>query len=75
MELDYQKLNYFNNINEGQIFTHLNPTFTFGLNKLKTSLLKECEDDSDEIAVLLIKNDNLDRINIYIENENMTITK
>lgn len=68
-DLNLQTLDYLNKTKEGAIFTSLNPTFTFGLTKLKADLLNEFRyDDDEEIKVLVIKRDTVDGIRIYIEN-------
>ncbi|OPJ55648.1 hypothetical protein [Alkalithermobacter paradoxus] len=73
-EITYQMLKYFMRINEGEIFTSLNPSFTFGLNKIKSRLLKQCRNenyDSEEIKLLFLNKDNIRTMNILIEDSKL----
>lgn len=78
--LTYQMYQYFMRISEGEVFTSLNPSFTFGLNNLKADLLKnyryykedEFEDDP-KIKLLVIKKDGVDKINFIVEDGEMQI--
>lgn len=78
--LTFQMYQYFMRISEGEIFTSLNPSFTFGLNKLKAKLLKSyryCKEDefeyNPEIKLLVIKKEDVDIINFIIENGKMEL--
>lgn len=78
--LTYQMYQYFMRISEGEVFTSLNPSFTFGLNNLKANLLKhyryheenEFEDDP-KIKLLVIKKEGVDKINFIVEDGEMQI--
>lgn len=80
VSLTYQMYQYFMRISEGEVFTSLNPSFTFGLNNLKAKLLKnytnnkedECENNPN-IKLLVIKKDSVDKINFIIEDDEMQI--
>lgn len=80
IELTFQMLQYFMRIGNGEIFTTLNPSFTFGLNNLKAKLLKGYreiqpfeEDCTPEIKLLVIKKDGVDNIEMIIENGRMNV--
>ncbi|MDQ2087092.1 hypothetical protein RBH29_11715 [Herbivorax sp. ANBcel31] len=67
-KLDLQTLDYFNKIREGAIFTSLNPSFTFGLMKLKTNLIRHYRYNSDEeIKLLVIRKNKIDKIILAVE--------
>lgn len=78
--LTYQMYQYFMRISEGEVFTSLNPSFTFGLNNLKANLLKHYryhkEDEFEydpKIKLLVIKKDGVDKINFIVEDGEMQI--
>lgn len=80
IQLTFQMLQYFMRIGNGEIFTTLNPTFTFGLNNLKTKLLKcyryiQSFDDNctPEIKLLVIKKDGVENIEMIIEDGIMEV--
>lgn len=79
VELTFQMLQYFMRIRDGEIFTTLNPSFTFGLNNLKAKLLKsykynqDFEGDCPEIQLLVIKKHGVENIELIIEGEVMEV--
>lgn len=71
-KLDLQTLDYFNKIREGAIFTNLNPSFTFGLMKLKTNLIRHYRyRDDDEIKLLVIKKCKVEKIILAVEGDKL----
>ncbi|MDK2584452.1 hypothetical protein QOZ83_01150 [Romboutsia sedimentorum] len=80
IDLTFQMLQYFMRIGNGEIFTTLNPSFTFGLNNLKAKLLKHYrytqnfdEDYSPEIKLIVIKKDGVENIKMIIEDSVMEV--
>lgn len=80
IELTFQMLQYFMRISNGEVFTSLNPSFTFGLNNIKVDLLrnyrydKDCSyEDDPRIKLLVIKKDKVDNLTIIIENGKMEV--
>ena len=74
VRLTFQMLQYFMKIGEGEIFTTLNPSFTFGLNSLKAKLLRSYRYDEDaEINLLVINKNKPDNISFIIENGKMEV--
>jgi len=80
IELTFQMLQYFMRIRDGEIFTTLNPSFTFGLNNLKAKLLRAYkytqsfdEDCTPEIKLLVIKKYGIENIELIIENGEMEV--
>jgi len=71
-KLDLQTLDYLNSIREGAIFTSLNPNFTFGLMKLKTNLLRYYRyKDNNEIQLLVIKKNSIEKIKLAVEGDTL----
>ena len=72
-------LQYFMRIRNGEIFTTLNPSFTFGLNNLKAKLLRSYKYNQDfdgncpEIQLLVIKKHGVENIELIIEGEVMEV--
>lgn len=79
VELTFQMLQYFMRIRNGEIFTTLNPSFTFGLNNLKAKLLRSYKYNQDfdgscpEIQLLVIKKHDVENIELIIEGEVMEV--
>ena len=74
IRLTFQMLQYFMRIGEGEIFTSLNPSFTFGLNSLKVNLLRNYKYDEDaEINLLVINKNEPNNISFIIENGEMEV--
>ncbi|HJF34681.1 MAG TPA: hypothetical protein K8U79_01490 [Clostridium perfringens] len=79
VELTFQMLQYFMRIRNGEIFTTLNPSFTFGLNNLKAKLLRsykynqDFDGDCPEIQLLVIKKHAVENIELIIEGEVMEV--
>lgn len=79
--LTFQMLQYFMRIGNGEIFTTLNPSFTFGINSLKATLLKCYKYSSDileddyapEIKLLVIKKCGVENIKMIIEEGMMEV--
>ena len=77
--LTFQMLQYFMRIRNGEIFTTLNPSFTFGLNNLKAKLLRSYKYNQDfdgncpEIQLLVIKKHGVENIELIIEGEVMEV--
>lgn len=72
--LTFQMIQYFVRITEGEIFTNLNPSFTFGLNNMKANLLRYYRyDDEQEIKLIVIKKSGVENINMIIEDDQMEV--
>lgn len=80
IELTFQMIQYFMRTCEGEIFTSLNPSFTFGLNNIKANLLRNYRydkyysyEEDTQIKLLVIKKEEIDNLTITIENGKMKI--
>ena len=68
-EISYQTLDYLNSISKGKVYTKLNPSFTFDLTRLKSSLInkygKRINEDQN-MKILVIINNDIKELNIII---------
>ncbi|WP_294355787.1 hypothetical protein, partial [uncultured Clostridium sp.] len=66
-EITHEALYYLFKLKEGVIFTSYNPSFTFGISKLKSDLIREFKRNKDDIRLLVIKKDKIEKIEMYLD--------
>lgn len=66
-EITQEALYYLFKLKEGVIFTSYNPNFTFGISKLKSDLIREFKRSSDDIRLLIVKKNSIEKIEMYLE--------
>lgn len=66
-EITHEALYYLFKLKEGVIFTSYNPNFTFGISKLKSDLIREFRRSNDDIRLLIIKKNEIEKIEMYLE--------
>lgn len=59
-------LEYMFKFNDGAVFTNLQPSFSYGISKLKTQILKEYKVDDDKLTLIVIQNDKVNKMVIEI---------
>lgn len=66
-EITHEALYYLFKLQEGVIFTSYNPNFTFGISKLKSDIIKEFKRNKNDIRLLIIKKDKIEKIEMYLD--------
>lgn len=59
-------LEYMFKFYEGDVFTSLQPSFSYGISKLKTQIMREYKVDENRLILILIQNDKVNKMRIQI---------
>lgn len=74
-DLTHEFLNYLYCVKNGKVYTSYNPNFTFGISKLKSDLIKECRISEEDIQLLVVKKDKVEKVEMNLSNGQLSISK
>ena len=66
-------LDFLFKFSEGEVFTDLNPSFTFGLSRLKSNLLKEYKFKDESINLMIVQKNMLHKIKVKVEDSKIYV--
>ena len=73
-EINYPMLNFMVQTCEGEVFTLLNPTLTFGINKIKSDLMNKYKNiDEDTVDILIIRKNSIEKEKLEINKDGIEV--
>lgn len=58
---------------DGEVFTSLQPSFSFGISKLKTQILRDYKMDKDKFTLIVIQNDKVHKMRLEIDKDKIFV--
>lgn len=73
-DISSEFLEYMFKFYEGYVFTNLQPSFSYGISKLKTQILNEYrEPDANGLTLILIQNNKVNKMKIDVDDEGLFV--